>query len=129
MSWILCPRFGRSSIGTAGHAICPYFKSTPFSSGRQTKEVSLDELEEVADDGSCGDLALLVAVVVEEAVEEHLLERLVVDTPELLELGLFGRQGPIVAGRERHGATSSGPPFSGRAGSRRSARRSLSCLL
>ena len=53
------------------------------------KEVVVNKLKDIVDNSPCGNLASVVAIVVNEAVEQVLLEGFIGETSELLKLYLL----------------------------------------
>jgi hypothetical protein len=113
--------FGSFLDGDGGPGHLAVLEEDTVLIGPADEEVSFDELKEVFDDSPSGDFPLLVAVVVEKPVQQHLLEGFVVDPAEFLVPDLLGGQGPIITSGKIH----RWPPFSAVAGSTRSARRSF----
>lgn len=57
------------------------------------EEVLVDEGEDVVDDGFGCHLPLVIAVVIQEAIQEHVCQSLVFETPAFLELNLLFGEG------------------------------------
>ena len=74
---------------------------------RRDQEVLVDEGEDIVDDGLGSHLAFVLALVMQEAIQQHLLQSLVFEPTAFLELNLRFGQGLthgidlLMAGQER----------------------------